>query len=151
MRRPAIRRFPHEVIRRRAGPELRNDFGEVERGVIVRTILPALIQPASLEDVNLEGGVQLSERLRVYIPTGIERRITATEPVTYRGRNVLLRGEPVTFGGRAGLVSGDANPLAAAFDDRGGDEVEIGAIIYVVEESQLWAGSHCRAILFRET
>ena len=130
---------------------MRNEFGEVEPGQIVRTILPALVQPASLEDLNLEGGVQLSERLRVYIPTDIERHITAAEVVTFRGQTLLLGGQPLTWGGATGLVSGDANPLAAAFDDRGGDEVEIGAITFVVEETQLWQGSHCRAILLRET
>ena len=110
-----------------------------------------MIQPAGLVDVNQGGVTQLSERLVVFVPVGIERRLTGDEPVTLRRRSILLRGAPVVFPTFGGLVAGDANPLAAAFDDRGGDRVEVGINVFVVVRSELWAGSHARAELLRET
>ena len=145
-------RYPHTIVRRRRGAESRNDFGEVVEGEVVRSILPAavMIQPAGLEDVNLEGGTQLSERMRIFCPVGIERRIVSTDVVTFLGAAVVLNGEAVTFGSGLADVA-NPTPLAAAFEDRGADHVEIDTRIFVVEESQLWAGDHVRAILLRET
>ena len=152
MRRPALRRFPREIIRRRQGPGRTNEFGEFEPGPVVRTALPASIQPVTLEDVDTEGGVQLSERVKVFVPVGIERRIGAGDVLTWHGEVLTWGGEALAWGGAEGtIVAGDVNPLAAAFEDREADQVEIGALQYVVEESQLWADSHCRAILLRET
>ena len=152
MRRPALRRFTREIIRRRQGPGRTNEFGEFEPGPVVRTALPASIQPVTLEDIDTEGGVQTSERIKAFVPVGIERRLADGEILTLRGEALLLNGEPLTIGGAAGsLVSGDANPLAAAHDDRQADQVEFAGVAYVVEESQLWLGSHCRAVLLRET
>lgn len=150
MRRPALRRFPREVIRRRQGAGVWNVYGEYEAGPIARVILPASIQPLSLEDNDLVGGSQLAERMRVFVPVGIERRLVAGEVVTFLGDVLLLNGSPVRFGASTGYLAGDSNPLAAAFDDRGADGVEIGTTTYTVEESQLWVGSHCRAILLRQ-
>ena len=143
-------RWPHNVIRRRRGPEMRNSFGEVEPGPLVRSILPAMLQPLSLEDNNLVGGTQLSERLKIYCPIGISRRIMPGDALTLHGQVLTLNGEPITWGGGTVDVL-DAIPLAAAFEDREADHVEMDNRIFVVEESQFWAGDHVRAVLLRET
>ena len=45
----------------------------------------------------------------------------------------------------------DPDALAAAFMDDAADRVLYDGNEFVVEESQSWPGSHCRAILLRET
>ena len=55
MRRPAVRRFPQEVIRRRQGVGDYNQFGEFEPGPVVETPLPALIQPLEIQDSDFAG------------------------------------------------------------------------------------------------
>ena len=144
MRRLPLRRFPQELIRRREGPTTYNFYGEAVPGDVVTAVLPASIQPISLEDQNFVGGEQLRERMRVFVPTGIERVVGTGDDLTWNG-------SPLQWGGTTGFISGDANPLSAAFDDTGADQVEIGGLIYVVEETQFWPGSHCRAVLLRET
>ena len=149
-RRLALRRFRSEVVRRRQGPGGFSDYGEFEPGAVVTTVLPALIQPLKLEDSDFAGGVSLVDRVKVYCPTGIERVVGPGDTLTWSGEALRWNGEPLTWGGTIGYRRGDENPLAAAFDDRGADAVQIGSIIYIVEESELWA-SHCRAVLLRET
>ena len=151
MRRLALRRFPNEVVRRRQGAGGFNEFDEFEPGAVVTAVLPASVQPLSLEDQNFVVGAQLMERLKVYVPTGIERVVGTGDVLAWGGDNLLWGGQPLQWGGFTGYISGDLNPLAAAFDDRGADEVEYAGVIYTVEESQLWRGSHCRAVLLRET
>ena len=152
MRRLALRRFPNEVVRRRQGAGGGfNIYGEPEPGAVVTAVLPASVQPLSLEDQNFVGGAQLMERLRVYVPTGIERVVGTGDNLLWGGDNLLWGGAPLQWGGFTGYISSDRNPLAAAFDDRGADEVEYAGVIYIVEESQLWRGSYCRAVLLRET
>ena len=129
---------------------MRNSRGEVEPGQLVRSILPAMLQPLSLEDNDLVGGSQLSERVKVYCPIGITRRIMPGEPLTWHGEVLTLNGDPITWGGGTVDVL-DAMPHAAAFEDREADHVEIDTRVFVVEESQLWAGDHVRAVLLRET
>ena len=147
MRRLALRRFPNEVVRRRQGAGGFNEFGEFEPGAVVTAVLPASVQPLSLEDQNFVVGAQLMERLKLYVPTGIERVVGTGDVLAWGGDNLLWGGQPLQWG----YISGDLNPLAAAFDDRGADEVEYAGVIYTVEESQLWRGSYCRAVLLRET
>ena len=152
MRRLALRRFPDEVIRRRQGPGARNQYGEHVEGAIVTAILPASIQPLVLEDVNSAAGVSLLSRLAVFVPVGIERIVGDGDVLTWGGDVLEWNGDPLQWGGFTGYQLSSDSPLQAAFDDRGGDSVEIvGGAIFVVEESQLWRGSHCRAILLRET
>ena len=151
MRRPAIRRFPNEVIRRRVGPESYNEFGEHVPGAVVTAILPGAIEPVSLEDNELVGGQQLSERIRVFVPTGVERVVGTGDVLTWAGDDLRWNGEPLTWGGISGLVPGDREPLVAAFEDRTGDEVEYASTFYVVEETQTWPGLYCRAILLRQS
>ena len=146
-----LRRFPREVIRRRQGPGMFNRAGEFEPGAVVQAILPARVQPIRLEDLDLSEGSRFLERLAVYVPTGIERVVGTGDTLTWAGDDLTLNGEPLTLGGFTGYVDGDLNPLAAAFEDREADEVEFAGFTYVVEESQLWRGSHCRAVLLRET
>ena len=120
--------------------------------MVTRSILPAAVQPVLLEDVNQEGGVQVSERLKAFVPVGIERTIRLGEILTWNHEALTLGGEPLRWGGGAGeLVPGDRNPLLAAFEDREADEVEYAGYMFVVEESVFWPNSHCRVILLRET
>ena len=150
-RRLALRRFPNEVVRRRQSAGAFDEYGEWVPGQIVTVALPASVQPLKLADSDFVGGVQLVERLKVYVPTGIERSVTPGDTLRWNGGVLTWSGEPLRWGGFLGYRTGDENPLAAAFEDRGADEVEIGTARYVVEESELWPGSHCRAILLRET
>ena len=147
----AIRRFPDAIVRRRQGPGDFSQYGEFEPGQIVTVVLPALVQPLKLEDSDFAGGVHLVDRLKVYVPTGIERVVTPGDTLTWHGDTLRWHGEPLMWGGFIGYRTGDEKPLAAAFEDRGADEVEIGTARYVVEESALWRGGHVRAILLRET
>ena len=64
----AARRFPHTITRRRTMPGHRDDFGEHVPGTVEETDLRASVQPMSLEDSDLVGGVQVSHRLSVYVP-----------------------------------------------------------------------------------
>ena len=151
MRVPAIRRFPEFIVRRRQGPGMRNDYGEFVPGAIVTAVLPASVQPIRLEDLNLPEGERLSERLRVYVPAGIHRVVGTPDMFGWNGDRFLWNGQPFAWGGDDRFVPGDRNPLIAAFGDARGDEVEIESTVYAVEESQLWPGSHTRAVLLRET
>ena len=151
MRRLALRRFPHEVIRRRQGPGERNEYGEYVEGGIIAAILPASIQPLSLTDTDTQAGVSLLSRLAVFVPVGIERIVGDGDVLTWGGDVLEWNGDPLQWGGFTGYQASSGSPLQAAFDDRGGDAVEIAGTIFVVEESQLWTGSHCRAVLLRET
>ena len=151
MRGPAIRRFPDVIVRRRQGLAGFNEYGESAPGGVVTAVLPALVQPLKLEDSDFAGGVQLVERVKVYCPTGIERRVSDGEALTWSGEELRWNGVALRWGGFMGYVDGDQNPLAAAFDDRAADEVDIGIFRYTVVESELWRGRHARAILLRET
>ena len=84
-------------------------------------------------------------------PVGVERVVGTGDVLTWAGDVLLLDGEPLTLGGVSGYVADDSEPLAAAFDDAQADEVLFAGLSFVVEESQLWAGSHCKATLLRET
>ena len=129
-----------------------NRAGEFEPGAVVQAILPARVQPIRLEDLDLPEGSRFLERLAVYVPTGIERIVGSSEILMWAGDDLTLNGEPLTLGsGFTGYVDGDQNPLASAFEDRGADEVEFAGAVFVVEESQLWRGSHTRAVLLRQT
>ena len=150
-RRLALRRFPHEVIRRRQGPGSRNQYGEQVVGGIVTAILPASIQPLSLTDTNTAAGVSLLSRLAVFVPVAVERVVGDGDVLTWAGDDLEWNGAPLQWGGFSGYQASSDSPLQAAFDDRGADAVEIAGTIFVVEESQLWRGSHCRAVLLRET
>ena len=146
-----LRRFPQELIRRREGTGDFNFYGEPIPGDVVTAVLPASIQPISLQDQNFVGGEMLRERMRVFVPTGVEVVVGDGDVLTWAGDTLEWNGSPLQWGGFTGYVGGSEDPLAAAFDDIGADKVDIGGTIFVVEESQLWPGSHCRAVLLRET
>ena len=147
----SLRRYPREIVRRRQGPGMRNEQGRFEPGAIITAILPAAVQPIRLEDLDLPEGSRFRERLAVFVPTGIERVVAMGDALTWNGDALLWNGQPITWGGVSGYVDGDLNPLAAAFEDREADNAIFAGLEYVVEESQLWRGSHCRAVLLRET
>ncbi|WP_419166406.1 hypothetical protein [Candidatus Palauibacter sp.] len=64
----AARRFPDTVTRRRRGEPSRNEHGEYVPGQVTETALRASVQPLSLEDADMQGGVQVSHRLNCYVP-----------------------------------------------------------------------------------
>ena len=150
MRRLALRRFPTEVIRLRHGPPTRNIYGETVAGQLVRTIHPARVLPLSLEDSNFVGGVSLVERLKVYSPIGIQRKLGTPDTIRWGNGVLMWGGEPITWGGDGVLTTDDTTPFLAAFDDRGGDILDYQGIQYVVVETQTWA-RYSRAIVLRET
>ena len=120
-------------------------------GGIVTAVLPASIQPLSLTDTNTAAGVSLLSRLAAFCPVGIERVVGDGDVLEWGGERLTWGGQPLQWGGFSGYQTSSPSPLQAAFEDRGADEVEIAGTIFVVEESQLWRGSHCRAVLLRET
>ena len=62
----------------------------------------------------------------------------------------MWNGQPLLWNGATIDGSGDFNPLFAAKDGTDADRVDFAGSHYQVSESQLWTGSHVRAILFRE-
>ena len=68
MTRFAVRRFPHEIIRRRRGPDTVNAYGEAEPGTETLTALQANLQPISRDDLVLADGDRLRERITAYVP-----------------------------------------------------------------------------------
>ena len=62
------RRFPDTIIRRRTGAGSNNAFGEYVPGMTVETEFRATVQPLGVEDSDLVGGTQLSDRRAIYIP-----------------------------------------------------------------------------------
>ena len=152
MTRLSLRRFPSVIVRRRQGPGGVSHYGEFAPGPITRTALPALIQPIKLEDNDQEGGVHVLRRTKVFVPLGIEFVPSADAALAWHGGILLWNGEPLQWASSsAGFRTGDQDPLAAGFEDRGADEVEIAGTAYVVVENETWPGSHCRAICLRET
>ena len=65
----AARRFPETIVRRRTTPGYRDGQGEYQEGTTVETELRASVQPMTLEDADLVGGVQVSHRLSVHVPS----------------------------------------------------------------------------------
>ena len=92
MSRLAIRRFPDAIVRRRQGPGDFNEYGEFEEGQIVTVVLPAVVQPLKLEDSDFAGGVQLVDRVKVYVPTGIERIVTPGDVLSWYGEALRWNG-----------------------------------------------------------
>ena len=62
------RRFPHSITRRRESGSFINQFGEVEQGTVTDTPLTANVQPLSLADDEFEGGGQVQERIKAFLP-----------------------------------------------------------------------------------
>ena len=151
MRRLSLRRFPREIVRRRQASGYRDENGRFVPGRTEEAVLPASVQPISLDADIVPAGARLSERLVALVPVGIERRIVEPTPITWDGDVLLWNGEPFTWGGLGEYVDGDLNPLGAAFDSAGADRAVFADHEYIVDESTLWRGSHCRAVLLRET
>ena len=132
---------------------MRNEYGEFVPGAVVAAILPARVEPISIEDLNAPEGSRLTDRARVYVPTGIE--IRPTGPIagffTWNDDVLLWNGDRFGWGRQDVIDTGDSNPLAAAFAMGEADTVEFASMVYEVVESQLWNRSHTRAVLLRET
>ena len=151
MRRLPLHRFPDNIIRSRTGPGRYNDYGEYVSGTVFRAVLAASVQPVKTEDLQLaEEGTRLSETLKVYVPVRIDRPVRAGDVLTWDGDMLLWNGAPLLWSGATIDGSGDYDPLYAAKDDTVADRVTFAGVAYKVSESQLWPGSHVRAILFRE-
>ena len=63
-----MNRFPDTITRVRQEAGYRNADDEFVPGAVVETPLRASVQPISLEDEPIRGGVRLSDRLRVFTP-----------------------------------------------------------------------------------
>ena len=63
-----LRRFPSTITRRRQAPGTYNSAGEWTPGAVTETELRASVQPLALEDNDIVGGADLTERRKVYIP-----------------------------------------------------------------------------------
>lgn len=62
------RRFRHVITRRRQEPGHFDGLGEYVEGMVVEKTLRANVQPLLVEDEDLEGGVQLVGRFKVFVP-----------------------------------------------------------------------------------
>ena len=68
VRRLVARKLPDTITRRRPGPSQQDEYGRRIEPVYTETELRANVQPVVLEDEDQEDGIQLQDRLRVYVP-----------------------------------------------------------------------------------
>ena len=144
----SARRFPDTITRRREMAGHRDDFGEWHPGGTEDFELRASVQPLSLTDSDMVGGVQLQHRVKVFVLPVRERVSTARATLTLSGQTITLRGAALTLG--AGAETLDVHALAAAYAAAGADRVRWAGAWYVVEESRTWP-RFTRATLLRET
>ena len=142
------RRFRDIIIRRRSLPGMRDGFGEWQAGATMDVELRASVQPLKLEDVDLAGGVQLTQRLKCYVLPRRERTSAAVATLLYNGDPLTFHGDPLTL--FEGSEITDRHALAAAFEAAGADKVIVEGAVYVVESSRTWP-TFTRATLLRET
>ena len=129
-------------------PGQRNSYGEWVPGQTADVELRACVLPLKTEDADLEGGVQLVRRLKMFVLPVRSRVSTAAATLLYGGDPLTLHGSPLTL--FAGSASMDADALAAAFEAAGADRVIIDGVEYIVETSENWR-SYSRATILRET
>ena len=144
----AARRFPDTITRRREMAGHRDDFGEWIPGATEDATLRARVQPLALTDSDLEGGVQLQQRLKVFVLPRRERVSDVSAALTLHGEVLTLRGATLTLG--AGTEVSDAHALAAAYAQAGADRVQVAGEWFVVIESRTWP-NFTRATILRET
>lgn len=149
MTRLAIRRFPDEVTRKRALPGMYNDYGECVSGAIRETVFRCSVQPLALDDNDIAGGAMLTERLRIYIPTGEGGAIITLDRFVW-GDDVFKWGADIFRGQSRDYVNESGALLRAAFDDAVADRIDYGGTDFVIEESRSWP-SHTRATALRQT
>ena len=112
------------ITRRREAPGSYID-GVWAAGAVTEAILLASVQPLTLEDVDLVGGAQFSDRRKIFVGY-------------------------LEHGGTAeGFAEATEPPLAAAYEDRAADQVVIDGAVFVVESSMSWPG-HVEAVVLRE-
>ena len=145
----AARRFPTNIIRIRQAPGDRNQWGEYVPGPTVETPLAANVQPLSLEDSDIAGGVMLVDRLRVFVPYALDV-VYAPALMKWGITDVFKWGTDTFTFGRKAVHGQQAPALSAAFDNREADRVRVMSALYVVEESRVWS-DYVRATLLRET
>ena len=149
MRALALRRFPDSITRKRALPGMYNQFGEYVESAIRSTVFRCLVQPMALGDEDIADGVMLTERLKIYIPTGEGGAIITLDTFTW-GTDVFKWGED-TFRGQSREAVNEAGALLrAAFEDSVADRVDIDGRDFVIEESRSWP-THTRATALRQT
>ena len=119
MRRLALRRFPDAIVRRRQGVGAFDEYGEWIQGQIVTVVLPASIQPVKLEDSDFPGGVSLVDRLKVYVPVGIERVVTPGDTLRWERRRTHLERRPAHVGRTYRLSRWGREPLGGGVRGRG--------------------------------
>ena len=149
MTRLAIRRFPDEVTRKRSLPGMYNDFGEYVTGAVRETIFRCSVQPRALDDDDQAGGAQLTERLRIYVPTGDGGAIITLDRFLW-GDDVFKWGEDTFRGQSREYVNESGALLRAAFEDSVADRTCYDGTDFVIEESRSWP-SHTRATALRQT
>lgn len=139
-----------EIVRLREAAGTRDDTGRWIAGATTETTLLASVQPVLLGDVDMEGGVQLVERLKVFAPA-VEYVAVHGDRLGW-GTDLLAWGADVLRWAAAGGLTEAAGPvLAAAFDGSGADRVRLAdGRLFVVETSMAWPG-HVEATLLRET
>ena len=64
----APRRFPDKIRRRRQEPGTTNAFGVFVPGAVIEVEFAASVEPLSLADADIAGGVSLVERWVAFVP-----------------------------------------------------------------------------------
>ena len=111
--------------------------------------------------MTLLAGSQLTDRLRIYLPSGEEAEVISFgRSDNFRWGKDVFRWNADLFRWREGQTRGQvgdtAAVLRAAFEDSVADRIEYGGVEYVVEESRSWPASsrspsHTRATALRQT
>ena len=149
MRYLALRRFPDEITRKRALPGMFNEYGEYVTGAIRETAFRCSVQPIDLEDTDAAGGVQLTERLKIYVPTGDGGSIIILD--FFRWGDDYFKWDDDVFPGQTREAVNEAGAiLRAAFEDSVADRIVYDRLEYVIEESRSWS-THTRATALRQT
>ena len=144
----SARRFPETITRIREMPGYRDSLGEWVAGAESREDLRASVQPLKTEDSDIEAGVQVRRRLKVFVLPRRERVGAARAVVLYSGDPLTLHGDPLSL--FAGATITDRHALEAAIEAAGADRVVYDGAEYVVESSATWPG-YTVATLLRET
>ena len=108
-----------------------------------------LFNLSQVDDTDIAGGAMLTERLRIYIPTGEGGAIITLDRFVW-GDDVFKWGADIFRGQSRDYVNESGALLRAAFDDAVADRIDYGGTDFVIEESRSWP-SHTRATALRQT
>ena len=161
MRHLSARRFPDQITRTRSLTGAYNEYGEYVEGAVRFTVLRCSVQPIELDDDDIAGGSQLTDRLRIYLPSGEEAEVISFgRSDNFRWGKDVFRWDADIFRWREGSTRGQVGDtgavLRAAFEDSTADRIEYGGVSYVISESRSWPArrnipSHTRAVALRQT